>query len=239
MLIKIFEIINIFSASLPYYAQINKFKATKNSEGYSTLVSYLCIISCIIKIFFWFGKFYHWSLLMQAILLLIIHTWLIIEAIKWKNINEFKLKEPNTIKEYGKVISEVSLNCKDELFLNSIFSWKQIQLHLLFIFVFFFFTWGICEVCGFSNEFFIETLGISNTFIEGSLAVPQVLEIYKTKNVQNISVVLVLSWFIGDFIKTYYFIVSGSPFQFLLLGIIQITMNCVVVYFYILFYNNK
>mmetsp|Transcript_20010 Transcript_20010/g.20827 ORF Transcript_20010/g.20827 Transcript_20010/m.20827 type:complete len:242 (-) Transcript_20010:2-727(-) len=235
MLIHIYEIINIFSASMPYYAQIKKFKETKNSEGYSTLVSFFILTSSILKIFFWFGKYYHWSLLMQAILISATHVWLVYEAVKYKNINQYKLEEPQNKEEEIEVILNVSTKTKDESILFNFFAWNQIQLYAIFLVIYCFLLMGLCEIFGFENSFFIETLGLINTFIEGSMAIPQVLEINRTKNVQNISFVMIMCWFLGDFLKTYYFIVSGSPFQFMLIGIIQIVLNCIIVYQYLIY----
>jgi hypothetical protein len=230
MIRQIYEIINIFSASMPYYAQVKKFQQTKNSEGYSTYVSLLVISSSILKIFFWFGKYYHWSLLLQAILITLTHFWLVYESVKYKNCSKFKLNEPSTLKEEFEFIASVSEKSKDEEIFSSFFNWNQIQLYAIFVIIYVFSLGGLCYNFGFDNYYFIESLGFINVFIEGSLGVPQVVEINKTKNVDNISVILIFSWFIGDFLKTYYFIVSNSPFQFLLLGLIQVLINCVIVY---------
>lgn len=236
MIRQIYEIINIFSASLPYIAQIKKFQETKSSEGYSMKVSLCVITSCILKIYFWFGKFYHWSLLLQAILLTITHLWLVYEAVKFKNINQFKLNEPKTFDENIEFINTVSLNSEEGLFnFSKFFNWNQIQLYAILIFIYTYILGCLSELLGFQDYFFIESMGIINIFIEGALAIPQVLEISKTKNVDNISVVLIACWFIGDLLKTYYFFVSGSPFQFSILGMIQVSLNCVIVYQYFLY----
>lgn len=240
MIRQIYELINIFSASMPYYFQVKKFQETKSSEGYSTLVSLLIITSSILKVFFWFGKYYHWSLLFQAILITLTHFWLVFEAVKYKNLknNQLNLTEPKTINEHINFIEVVSKNEQEDIYKN-FFQWNQIQLYAIFVVLYIFFLAALCENFGFNNWVFIEFLGLVNTCIEGSNAIPQVLEIYRTKNVNNISVVLILCWFFGDFIKLYYFIISNSPFQFILLGILQVSMNFVIVYYYIIYKNNK
>ena len=239
MIKQIYEIINIFSASLPYYAQIKKFQSNQSSEGYSNFVSFFVLTSSILKVFFWFGKYYHWSLLFQAILISITHVWLLFESIKYKNLNLVRKTEKaeefknDDLKQTIKLIKLTSYENKSENILTTFFQWNQIQLYFLFLIFYTLFLAGVCNVFGYDNFVFIEFLGLVNTFIEGALAVPQVMEILKTKNVDNLSVVLILCWFIGDFLKTYYFIVSGSPFQFTLLGVIQISLNCVIVFLYL------
>jgi hypothetical protein len=41
--------------------------------------------------------------------------------------------------------------------------------------------------------------------------------------------VLLVSWFGGDAFKTFYFYYSNAPFQFLLCGITQLTVDCVAL----------
>ena len=37
---------------------------------------------------------------------------------------------------------------------------------------------------------------------------PQLYSIYKTKSVEGLSLVMIFTWFIGDFFKTLYFIIE-------------------------------
>lgn len=252
---QVFELVNIFSASLPYYLQLKKFQETKSSEGFSLKVSFMIITSCILRIYFRFGKYYHWSLFAQAVLLSLIHIWLIYEAVKCKNYNivsdfiennknKYNEKEIVNLKSVDKDIKELKspvdnllliskLNKENIFDLKVFFNWNQLQYYLITILLFSLFVGFLCESFGMENIIFVEILGISNTIIEGSMALPQIFEINRTKNVDNLSIGLIASWFIGDFMKTYYFIVSGSPFQFLLLGIYQVTLNFCMVYLFL------
>ena len=252
MLKQTYEIINIFSASLPYYAQITKFKQTKNSEGYSLKVSLLILMSSIMRIYFWFGKFFHWSLLLQAVFLIITHLWLVFEAVKCKNLksisdyinsnkskfkgNELKVDNDLTYLKSDIDNSQLSakLNSKESLFDTKIFfNWNQFRFYIVFILSYVALLTFFTAFFGMQNMVFVETIGILQTLIEGSMALPQIVEIYKSKNVSNISIALIISWFVGDLLKTYYFISSSSPFQFVILGLVQCSLNCVIVYLFL------
>jgi len=36
-------------------------------------------------------------------------------------------------------------------------------------------------------------------------------------------------WFLGDFAKTCYFIIENQPFQFILCGVIQLTVDIIII----------
>jgi hypothetical protein len=243
MLKQIYEIINIFSASLPYYAQITKFKQTKNSEGYSLKVSLLILMSSIMRIYFWFGKYFHWSLLMQAIFLIITRKnfkqnsdYINNNTNEFTNTNELVKENDMTFlkSSIDNILLTSKINQKESILDKDLFfNWNQFQFYILFIICYTSLLTFFTEYFGFESIFFVEILGILQTLIEGSMAVPQILEIYNTKNVDNISIALIASWFIGDILKTYYFISSSSPFQFIILGLTQCSLNCVIVYLFL------
>ena len=62
------------------------------------------------------------------------------------------------------------------------------------------------------------------------LGVPQAITNYKKKSTKGLSVSLIGSWFLGDAFKTIYFVINGSPAQFLFCGLFQITMDTVILY---------
>lgn len=259
ILTNVFEIVNIFSASLPYYFQLKKFKETHNSEGYSLKVSFFVVTSAIIRIYFWFGKFFHWSLLIQAILLCLIHFWLVYEAVickNYENISEYitaskdksdeveniEIKRETSVQvtiyksQIKNILLASKLNNKESLLnMSDFFNWKQIQFYGLYIILLISVLSVLTEIFTMDSLLYVEFLGITTTIVEGFMAIPQVLEIQKTQNVDNLSVTLIASWFFGDMLKTYYFFSSDSPLQFQLLGIVQVSINVVLVYLFMKF----
>lgn len=229
MITAIYETINMFSASVPYIFQIKKFEENKSSEGFSKFVSLLSITSCTFRIFFRFGKYYHWSLLFQAIFLLMTHIRLLIVSVKYS-----AKKVSKSIQDNSQEIEDIISNKNENIFEN-FFYWEQIQLYLISISIVPLLLIGFGEILGFSSTVYNNSVGFINTIIESSLALPQVIEIYKTKNVENISFVMIMCWFLGDFIKVAYFISSGNPIQFVLIGIIQILFNSFILFYYIKF----
>jgi solute carrier family 66, member 2 len=65
--------------------------------------------------------------------------------------------------------------------------------------------------------------------IESILGLPQAIQNFNLKSTKGLSLVLIGSWFAGDFFKTIYFTLNGLPIQFILCGIVQIIMDCIIL----------
>lgn len=64
---------------------------------------------------------------------------------------------------------------------------------------------------------------------QATLGFPQMIQNCKEKNVEGISVFLILTWFVGDFCKTIYFVANSQPAQFILCGAIQLTVDLIIL----------
>jgi uncharacterized protein with PQ loop repeat len=94
-------------------------------------------------------------------------------------------------------------------------------------------------IFSFDNVIYVESLGTISSFLESLLVLPQIVAIYKVKSTKNLSYILVLCWFLGDSMKTYYFYISSAPIQMLLSGFWQLILNFVVLFQIIKYRNNK
>ena len=85
------------------------------------------------------------------------------------------------------------------------------------------------------------TLGLLNLFLEMLCSLPQIIEMYKTKNQKNISKIMVLLWLLGNSIKVYYNIYNKSPMQLIIGAYMQVFFNIIlilqIIYYY--FMNNS
>ena len=52
---------------------------------------------------------------------------------------------------------------------------------------------------------------------------------FKEKSVEGVSFILIMTWFLGDFSKTIYFIAFSQPTQFILCGSIQLTVDLIIL----------
>ncbi len=87
----------------------------------------------------------------------------------------------------------------------------------------------ISHVIGFENHTYIEALGFISAGIEACVGLPQIFRNFKNKNSDTISTVMLMTWAIGDSLKTLYFLKTLAPLQLLLVGIIQITSDLILL----------
>jgi len=58
---------------------------------------------------------------------------------------------------------------------------------------------------------------------------------YKNKSTAGLSLGLILSWFLGDTTKIYYYVAKSQPFQFVVCGVLQLATDVIILgqmYFY-------
>ena len=206
----------IFLPSVGYFFQAIKFQKTKSSKGFSKSLCLLLLLANILRIYFWIGKPFEKSLLFQSIVVIISQIYLI----------HYYLKYQEKPRDINKIPAEKSI-------LNHMISWKDIFLpskfwncdyeidYYKFIFLFFSIMSIICAIIGRNLIKFYDVIGTISVGIETFIEIPQIKENCVTKNVKNLSMAMVLMWFIGDLFKTVYNLVNKSPVQMIVGGLIQ------------------
>ncbi|VDN04166.1 unnamed protein product [Thelazia callipaeda] len=118
--------------------------------------------------------------------------------------------------------------------ISHFWQWDDLSSYIFLIFVFIAF-WSIltCFLNGFI--LYVEILGIFALLSEACLGFPQLKQNCTRRSTSGMSIGMVLIWLIGDCSKTAYFIYENSPSQFWSCGIIQITVDVLImlqVYFF-------
>lgn len=81
----------------------------------------------------------------------------------------------------------------------------------------------------FTFGYFGEVIGLVSMSIEAMLGMPQAYSNWSKKSVEGLSIKMIGMWFLGDFAKTCYFIIEFQPFQFILCGVIQLTVDIIII----------
>lgn len=76
---------------------------------------------------------------------------------------------------------------------------------------------------------FVESVGYASLMTEACLAVPQLFQNYRTHSTIGMSATMVLLWAGGDLFKTGYFVIKQVPMQFIVCGIIQVTVDLLIL----------
>jgi len=202
-----FMVIGPILGYIPQYRVINE---THRSEGFSTLVSLVLLVANILRVFFWFGKKFHLVLLYQSVVMIIAQLLLLELCVRYK-----KQKAHSKIKYYI------------QNFLNDFWQWDDITSYFI-VLIIFAISLVILSFIFISQPWFVEGMGFLALFVESTLALPQVYANYRNQSTAGLSFTLVVSWFIGDIFKTIYFIVTETPIQFILCGIVQLIIDIIV-----------
>ena len=107
--------------------------------------------------------------------------------------------------------------------------WNYFIPYLITTFLFSLILGGISCLFGFDNENYIEFIGYVSTGIEILLGIPQIIANYYGKNVQALSLIMFMTWILGDCFKTGYYIITKCPIQFIVFGVIQIIIDVTLI----------
>ncbi|XP_055004096.1 solute carrier family 66 member 2-like [Boleophthalmus pectinirostris] len=61
----------VFGGALPYVPQYQEIQRSSNTEGFSTRVCLVLLIANILRIFFWIGKQFELTLLLQSVVMIL------------------------------------------------------------------------------------------------------------------------------------------------------------------------
>ena len=208
------DLMMIFIPSVGYFFQALKFKQTKSTKGFAKFLCLLLLIANILRVFFWFGKKFALTLLYQAIVVIISQIYLIHVYLQYQD---------DLPQSKEKSLVESLTNWNETINPIKIWTWGNEIEYYKFIVLFIFTLSIICSLVGVNNTNFFEILGTISVSCETFIELPQIKENCITKNTKNLSVAMVLMWFVGDLFKTTYNIIYKSPTQMVIGGLI---MNC-------------
>ncbi|XP_043544544.1 solute carrier family 66 member 2 isoform X3 [Chiloscyllium plagiosum] len=223
----------MFGGVVPYIPQYRDIKRTQNAEGFSIYVCLVLLVANILRILFWFGRYFEPPLLLQSIIMII--TMLVM------------LKLCTAVR----VASELTTRRRafTDFDLQYFWLWSRfidyIQCVLAFTVVAAYITYLLID-----SSLFVETLGFFAVFTEAMLGTPQLYRNYENKSTEgmrtntgspsgsptimsravNVSITMVLMWASGDTFKTAYFILNQAPFQFWICGLLQVCVDITILF---------
>ena len=194
-----------------YVHQFIKINRLKSSEGFSKLVSFILIFAFDIRIFFWIGDRFEFAVLLNAIFGLIMQLILLHACVKYSSGNKNKANS-------------------DYFAFKEFWNWPYFMDYFYFVSVFTITLSLVSNIIGYNNQPYVNFLGAITALIEAFLGVPQMVEIYRNKNVGTISYLLVASWFCGDIFKLLYYLNSNRPLQLILCDLFQLMVDSTIIF---------
>ncbi|XP_051917762.1 solute carrier family 66 member 2 [Hippocampus zosterae] len=209
----------VIGGTLPYVPQYQEIQRSSNTEGFSTRVCLVLLIANILRIFFWIGKQFELTLLLQSVVMILTMLAMLHLCCSVQNTNCVSTKRHRL----------------SDLDPKYFWKWNVFEDYLLFCF-------GLSALCAMvtmlllDSAVFVEMLGSLAVMFEAMLGLPQLLQNLHNRSTKGMSVKMVLLWTAGDIFKTSYFVMNQSPSQFCACGSVQILID-VAILLQVLFYS--
>ncbi|XP_077423644.1 solute carrier family 66 member 2 [Vanacampus margaritifer] len=209
----------VIGGALPYVPQYQEIQRSSNTEGFSTIVCLVLLIANILRIFFWIGKQFELTLLLQSVVMILTMFAMLHLCCAVQNTNPVSTKQHRL----------------SDLDLRYFWKWNAFEDYLLFC-------CGHSILCAIvtmlllDSAMFIEMLGSLAVMFEAMLGLPQLLQNFHNRSTKGMSVKMVLLWTAGDVFKTSYFVMNQNPAQFWVCGSVQILID-VAILLQVLFYS--
>jgi len=235
------QLLIIFGGILPYIPQYSVIKRTQNAEGFSNYVCLTLLVANILRIEFWFGKHFEIPLLIQSIvmilcMLIMLELWTRVHA---KTLLRRRIPtDIECISASKEQLTEEAIHMRFIDFkIDYFWRWTRFSSYLQFLFLLTILLSIITWIFS-GHSVYVESLGLAAVLCEALLGIPQFLRNFRLKSTEGMSVKMVLLWAAGDIFKTVYFILRKAPLQFLICGVLQITID-VAILVQVLLYSNK
>ena len=240
LIIFLIDFLMVIGPSIGYFLQAQKFIKTKSSKGFSKSICLILYLANILRIFFWIGKPFRVTLLLQSILIIIsqmilIHLWVkyhekreVKQVKNLSNLDNSKTEIFNSTNEKKDYI-EYLIDWSDTVNISKFWNWKNEFEYYKFMFLIILFLLLVSGLIGIHNQFLSNLFGTVSVIFEALTCAPQMITNFQSKNTKNISALMVVLWFIGDTAKMIYNIIYKTPIQMIISGIVQVFLDIVVI----------
>jgi uncharacterized protein with PQ loop repeat len=121
-----FDLILIFGPNIAFVLQIIQFRSSKSNEGFSKKITLFFLLANIFRIFFWYGKRFEYTLLLQSIISILMQLFLLNECLNLSSKNQNIIGEIKSINVDNKdYIDEIDLYCYENQVNDEVIKFKQ------------------------------------------------------------------------------------------------------------------
>jgi len=202
---------------LVYADQAYSIVRKKDATGFSRDVCAILLIANITRCFFWLGDHFELALLFQSIFMILAQLALLYICIL-----------------YRPRISPENLGGSSRPF--SFWQWSTYAQHVEFLAGLILFQAILFLILG-RFEVYVAILGFVALGLESTLPIPQLISNYKQRSLYGFRMSTLVGWAGGDAFKTVYFFLQGSPIQFKVCAIFQLSIDLAIVIQRVLYGN--
>uniref|UniRef100_G3PKS3 Si:dkey-246g23.2 n=1 Tax=Gasterosteus aculeatus aculeatus TaxID=481459 RepID=G3PKS3_GASAC len=149
----------VFGGALPYVPQYQDIRKSGHADGFSTRVCLVLLVANILRIFFWIGKQFELTLLLQSVVMIVTMFAILHLCCEVQNTNRVSTRQHRL----------------SDLDFRYFWKWSAFEDYLLFCF-------GFTVLCAvvtlllLDSPLFVETLGSAAVMFEAMLGLPQLLQ---------------------------------------------------------------
>ncbi|ORY33113.1 PQ loop repeat-domain-containing protein [Naematelia encephala] len=199
---------------LVYADQAYSIVKKRDSSGFSHDVCGVVLVANIIRIYFWLGNRFETPLLIQSLLLILAHLFLLSLCLHYA-------PSPNE--------SHVQVGSRHKSWYRpyGLWQWEGYGSYLEFLAGLILFLAVLQVILG-RWLWYIDSLGFIALTIESTLPIPQFISNFQRKSTYGLRASTLAGWFFGDSFKTIYFFLRHSPIQFKITAIMTVCWDTAV-----------
>ncbi|KAH8146876.1 uncharacterized protein LAJ45_09250 [Morchella importuna] len=222
---KVAPIFLVTSPLTSYADQIRNIHITKSSRGFSLDTPLIMLVASILRCFYWIGSRFETSLLLQSLIMILVQGVLLKVALDHRSTGDERVPFAGVVYPTKRPFN--------------FWQWRPQRPYWEFLAYFFVIT-AILQLFFGSSEFFVGLLGYCALGVEAGLPIPQVLANQKARSCKGFRLSVLVSWLIGDIMKTVFFYSSDHVgMQFRLCAGIQFALDAYLGFQFWMFGNGE
>jgi len=194
---------------LVYADQAYSIVKKQDSTGFSRDVCAILLLANITRCFFWLGEHFEFALLFQSLFMIVAQLILLHICVKYR---------PRTSPE--------SMGLSSRPF--SFWQWPNYTQYIEFQAGFILLQSILFLIFG-RSDIYVGILGFVALGLESTLPIPQLISNYKQRSLYGFRMSTLVGWLGGDSFKTAYFFLQGSPLQFKVCAIFQLSIDVAIL----------
>ncbi|KAH9989843.1 hypothetical protein BJV77DRAFT_1145000 [Russula vinacea] len=194
---------------LVYVDQATSIIKKKDSTGFSRDVCAVLLLANITRCFFWLGERFEFALLLQSLLMILCQLALLYICVL-----------------YRPRLSPENLGASSRPL--GFWQWTTYSQHIEFLAGYIVLLTILVLIFG-RVDVFVWLLGFFSLGLESTLPIPQFISNYKQKSLYGFRLSTLAGWVGGDSFKAVYFFVQGSPLQFKICAVFQLSVDFAII----------
>lgn len=228
-----------------YLDTLLSIKRRKTSAGFSLDVCAIMLVASICKIYFYFGRPYELSLLLQAVIMVGIQVALLHLALKYRPRQwaHGPLDRDTNVKPVPKAVKLlVGDKVSDDGNSKRPFAfweWEEEAPYWNFL-IRLTGLLGVLQLMVGRWSWYVEIIGLAGLMIEAVLPLPQIYTIYTRQSVDGFRISLLVSWLGGDISKLIYLSTTSNVApQFIVCAAIQACFDSFIAFQYFMYTTGR